>query len=226
MTLPSGAHRAAVPASWRRMALLPMLCLPLLLAACTGTLLPKPAAPPARFALDAGPAASTAAAPRPAALNAPSLTVEPPRAAPGYDSRRMLYQRRPQQLEAFAFNEWVEPPAQMLAPMLVLALQGSGAFGAVLQAPSAVTTGWRLETELVRLHQDFGQRPSQVRLSLRAVLLNNRTREAVAWREFHISVNATGEDPVAGAAAAQEAAMQLAAAVAAFCAEQPLPAAR
>jgi ABC-type uncharacterized transport system auxiliary subunit len=65
-----------------------------------------------------------------------------------------------------------------------------------------------------------------VQLSLRAVLLNNRTREALAWREFNISVNATGEDPVAGAAAAQEAAMQLAAAVAAFCAEQPLPAPR
>jgi cholesterol transport system auxiliary component len=228
MNLLSGAHRAAFPARPLRMALLTLLlCLPLLLMACAGTLLPKPAAPPARFALSAGPASATAATtPRPAAIGAPSLTVELPRAAPGYDSRRMLYQRRPQQLEAFAFNEWVEPPAQMLAPMLVRALQGSGAFGAVLQAPSAVTTGWRLETELVRLHQDFGQRPSQAQLSLRAVLLNNRTREALAWREFNISVNATGEDPVAGAAAAQEAAMQLAAAVAAFCAEQPLPAAR
>lgn len=230
MTLLSGAHSAAVPTRWLRMALLlSLLCLPLLLMACAGTLLPKPAAPPARFALDAGPASATATAattPRLAAIGAPSLTVELPRAAPGYDSRRMLYQRRPQQLEAFAFNEWVEPPAQMLAPMLVRALQGSGAFGAVMQSPSAVTTGWRLETELVRLHQDFGRRPSQVQLGLRAVLLNNRTREAVAWREFNISVNATSEDPVAGAAAAQEAAMQLAAAVAAFCAEQPLPAAR
>lgn len=228
MTIPSGAHSATVSTRRLRMALLmSLLCLPLLLMACAGTLLPKPAAPPARFALDAGPATSTVAATlRTPAASAPSLTVELPRAAPGYDSRRMLYQRRPQQLEAFAFNEWVEPPAQMLAPMLVRALQGSGAFGAVLQAPSAVTTGWRLETELVRLHQDFGQRPSQVQLGLRAVLLNNRTREALAWREFNISVNATGEDPVAGAAAAQEAAMQLAAAVAAFCAEQPLPAAR
>lgn len=227
MTLLSGAS-AAVPTRRLRMALLlPLMFLPLLLVACSGTLLPKPAAPPARFALDAGPATSTVAAtPRTPAAGVPSLTVELPRAAPGYDSRRMLYQRRPQQLEAFAFNEWVEPPAQMLAPMLVRALQGSGAFGAVLQAPSAGTTGWRLETELVRLHQDFGQRPSQVQLSLRAVLLNNRTREALAWREFNISVNATGEDPVAGAAAAQEAAMQLAAAVAAFCAEQPLPAPR
>lgn len=228
MTIPSGAHSATVSTRRLRMALLlSLLCLPLLLMACAGTLLPKPAAPPARFALDAGPATSTVAATlRTPAASAPSLTVELPRAAPGYDSRRMLYQRRPQQLEAFAFNEWVEPPAQMLAPMLVRALQGSGAFGAVLQAPSAVTTGWRLETELVRLHQDFGQRPSQVQLGLRAVLLNNRTREALAWREFNISVNATGEDPVAGAAAAQEAAMQMAAAVAAFCAEQPQPAAR
>jgi cholesterol transport system auxiliary component len=196
----------------------------LLLTACAGGLLPKVAAPPARFTLDAG--VASASAPRRAAPAAPSVTVETPRAAPGFDSRSMLYQRRPQQLEAFAFHQWVEPPARMLAPMLVRALQASGAFGAVLQAPSLATTGWRLETELIHLQQDFGQPPSQVRLGLRAVLLNNSNRQAVAWREFHVSVKASGEDPVAGAAAAQAAARQLVAEVAAFCAEQPLAAAQ
>lgn len=199
---------------WWLAALLPLL------AACAGTLLPKPAPAPARFTLDTGPAAPPTPGARVAPADAPTLTVDLPRAAPGYDSRRMVYQRRPQQMEAFAFHEWVEPPAQMLAPLLVRALQDQGGFRAVLRAPSAATGGWRLETELLRLHQDFSQRPSQVRLSVRAVLLNSATRQAVAWREFDVSVAASSDDPVAGAAAAQAAARQLASEVAAFSAER------
>lgn len=225
---PAHSAQPQVPsgrASGRVRRLLLTAVVPLLLTACAGTLLPKPTPPPARFTLDAG-----TAAPPPTAqvttTGAPALTVDLPRAAPGYDSRRMVYQRRPQQLEAFAFHEWVEPPAQMLAPLLVRALQDSGGFRAVLRAPSAAAGGWRLETELLRLHQDFSQRPSQVRLSVRAVLLNSSTRQAVAWREFDVSVAAASEDPVAGAAAAQVAAQQLLVEVATFCAEQVREAAR
>jgi cholesterol transport system auxiliary component len=219
MTHPHPTHHAAPPgrASGATRLLWLAAVLPLL-AACVGTLLPKPASTPARFTLDAGTVSPPASPARSA--DAPTLMVDLPRAAPGYDSRRMVYQRRPQQLQAFAFHEWVEPPAQMLTPLLVRALQESGGFRAVLRAPSAATGGLRLETELLRLHQDFSQRPSQVRLSVRAVLLNSATRQAVALREFDVSVAATGDDPVAGAAAAQAAARQLASEVAAFCAER------
>lgn len=221
MTHPHPTHHAAPPgrASGATRPLWLAAVLPLL-AACAGTLLPKPASLPARYTLDAGTVSPPAAPARSASADAPTLMVDLPRAAPGYDSRRMVYQRQPQQLEAFAFHEWVEPPAQMLTPLLVRALQESGSFRAVLRAPSAATGGWRLETELLRLHQDFSQRPSQLRLSVRAVLLNSATRQAVALREFDVSVAATGDDPVAGAAAAQAAARQLASEVAVFCAER------
>jgi cholesterol transport system auxiliary component len=108
----------------------------------------------------------------------------------------------------------------MLTPLLVHALQDNGSFSVVLHAPSAATSGWRLETELLRLHQDFSVRPSQVRLSLRAVLLDSSTRQAIAWREFDVSVPAASDDPVAGVAAAQAAAQRVVAAVSAFCADQ------
>lgn len=188
-----------------------------LLVACSGTLLPKPPPPPARFTLDS--AAPPAAAP-PAAASAPVLTVDVPRAAPGYDSRRMVYLRRPQELETFAFHEWVATPAQMLAPLLVRALQDGGVFRVVLASPSAGAGNRRLETELLRLHQDFTRRPSRVRLSLRAVLLDVTTQQPLAWHEFDAVVDAAGDDPVSGAVAAQAAARQVAAAVAAFCAGQ------
>lgn len=189
-----------------------------LLSGCAGGLLPAPAAPPAVFTLDDPRAPVTA--PRPSNGGAPVLLVLVPRPAAGYDGTPMLYLRAPQQLERFAFHAWVEPPAQMLAPLLVRALQDSGAFRAVLLAPSAAAGAWRLETELIRLHQDFGPRPSQVRLTLRAVLLDSASRDVVAWREFDQVVPAASDDPAGGVAAARQAARQLAAALAVFCAEQ------
>jgi cholesterol transport system auxiliary component len=166
--------------------------------------------------LDAGPAET----PREAAAGAPALVVAVPRAAPGYDSTRIVYVRHAQELETFAFHEWVDTPARMLAPLLVRALQGSGAFRAVLQAPSAASGALQLETEVIRLQQDFGTRPSHVRRTLRAVLLDSATRQVIAWREFDENVEAAGDDPVAGVVAAQQATRRALAALAAFCARQ------
>ncbi len=207
----------ARPAPRRRTAVLLLAGAASLLAGCSGTLLPKPQAPPARFTLDG---AAPAATPRRAAADAPALVVAVPRAAPGHDGRRMVYLRRPAELEAFAFHEWVDPPAQMLAPLIVRSLQDSGAFRAVLLAPSAASGALRLETELIRLQQDFGSQPSQVRLTLRAVLLDTATRQVIAWREFDESVAAATDDPAGGVAAAHQATQRVLTALASFCAAQ------
>lgn len=191
----------------------------LLLPACSGSLLPKPDPLPARFSLDRGSAAGPAHSVAPGAAD---LTVDLPRAAPGYDSTRMLYLRRPLELEAFAFHEWVAPPAQMLSPLLLRALQQGGSFRIVLAAAAAAPTRWRLQTELLRLHQEFTQRPSRVRLSVRVLLLDGITRQALAQREFDVVVAAARDDPVAGAVAAQAATQQWLEAVTAFCSEQIL----
>ena len=215
------AHGAAT-GPWRRHAFawLFTASLPLLIAGCSGTLLPQPRAVPAQFTLDsAGAPASTPA--RAAAATAPVIVVALPRATPGHDSSRMVYLRRPHELEAFAFHEWVDTPAQMLAPLIVRSLQDSGAFRVVLMAPSAASGALRLETEIIRLQQDFGNRPSHVRLTVRAVLLDTTTRQAIAWREFDEIEPASGDDPVAGVAAAHRATRRMLAALAAFCADQP-----
>jgi cholesterol transport system auxiliary component len=206
----------------RRIVASSLLALALALSACSGTLLPRPPAPPARFTLDGPRNAPLPATNRAAGTATPSLAIAValPRAASGYDSRHMLYQRRPLELEAFAFHEWVETPAQMLAPLLVRALQDSGAFRVVLLAPSTALAGWRLESELIRLHQDFSTRPSQLRLGLRAVLVDVVSRQVIAWREFELGVAAAGDDPVAGVQAAHQATLQLMQAVADFCTEQ------
>jgi cholesterol transport system auxiliary component len=186
------------------------------LAACGTSLLPAPAPSPARHLLGAETqAAAGNAAPPP---GAPSLVVELPRAAPGHEGVAMLYQRRPHQLEAFAFHVWADAPAHLLSPLLVGALQRSGAFVTVAGAPTAGAGTLRLQTDNVRLWQDFGSTPSRARLSLRALLIDSASRRVLAVRDFDSSVAAGSDDPVAGVAAANAAAVLLMSDVAAFCA--------
>lgn len=193
-----------------------LLMAPALLAACGASLLPKPAAAPVRYTLDDG----LATPPAVSSSGGPVLLLAALRAQPGFDSPRMVYQRQAQVLESFALSEWVDAPAQMLAPLLLRALQGSGAFAAVVQAPSAARAGWQLEVELVRLQQDFTQAPSRTRLTLRAVLVDGPTRNVIAAREFDVSAASSSEDAAGGAAAAREATAQAVAALARFCAAQ------
>jgi cholesterol transport system auxiliary component len=190
-----------------------------LLAGCA-PLLPKPLQAPAQFALDdATPAVMPAKAP---AANAPTLLVAAPRSAAGFDTRNIVYLRQAHEIEAFAYSQWVDAPAQMLAPLIVKAIERTGAFSAVLRAPAAAAAELRLDTELIRLQQEFTVRPSRVRLTLRAALVDTASRRVVAWREFDASVESASEDPYGGVLAANEAARQVLAELAAFCASQAL----
>jgi cholesterol transport system auxiliary component len=192
-----------------------------LLGGCASSILPGPVAPPALFTL-AG-ASEPSFAPAPAAATAPTLIINVPRAAPGFDTSQIVYVRRPSEIEFFAHNQWVDTPANMLAPMMVRAIERSGAFHAVLSAPTSATGQLRLESELVRLQQDFSTTPSHVRLTLRAALVDAATRKVIASREFDVRVDAPGDDPYGGVMAGQRAASQVLAGLAAFCAEGAAP---
>jgi len=156
--------------------------------------------PPSLFALQAE--LDSAAAPKSATL---TLAVSPTRAAPGYDSPRMIYVRKAYELESFAKNQWVDTPARMLAPLLVRALAGSGRFRAVVQSPSPVAADLRLDTEIVRLQQEFTARPSRVHLTLRAQLIDVQAGRVLASREWDILEDAASEDPYGGVVAANRA---------------------
>ncbi len=194
-----------------------LMASPMLLGGCAGSLLPKPSRSPTSFTLDDGSSAATAVS---TADGAPVLLVDMPRAAPGFDSKRMIYTRRPQELEAYAFSEWVETPARLLAPMLVRSLQSGGAFGAVMLAPSAALGTLRLESELIRLQQDFNVYPSIVRLTVRATLLDASTRAVIASREFDEREASLSEDASGGAAAGQRAIQRLLTEFSAFFSQQ------
>lgn len=157
----------------------------------------------------------------PAALSptAPTLIVNPPHAASGITSQRIIYVREPHKLEYFAQSEWVDPPARMLAPLIVAAIEKSEVFRAVVEAPSAAAGDLRLDTEIIRLQHDFQTRPSHVRFTLRAYLVEDKTRRVLGWREFDATVSAASDNPYGGVIAANLAVQAVLADLAAFCAQ-------
>lgn len=212
----------ALVATLRRLAI---VALTTALGGCGASLLPKPAEPPALYTLsDAAPVTTAAAqpaaaaAPR-AAVSKPTLLVNPPRAAAGFDTRHIVFLREPHRIEYFAFSQWVDTPAQMLAPLIARAIERSGAFDAVLQAPTAAAGQLRLDTEVIRLQQDFETTPSEVRFTLRAVLLDSRTRRVVAVHEFDARVPAPSDDAAGGVAAANLAVQRVLSELSAFAAK-------
>lgn len=142
---------------------------------------------------------------RAAASGAPVLLVTRPRAHPGFQGARMAYVRKPHELEYFSRNQWVDSPEKMLAPLLVRAFEASGAFGAVSQAAGTVAAQLRLDSEIVRLQQEFTSVPSRVRFTLRAQLIDVAGRRILATREFDVSENAASDDPYGGVVAANQA---------------------
>jgi cholesterol transport system auxiliary component len=188
-----------------------------LLAACTA-LQPPQADDVSTYVLEAKPAAGT---PRP--KRDLVLEVSAPRARPGFDTPQMAYTRRANALEYFAKSRWADTPARMLAPLLVQALEQSGGFRAVVQAPSLAAADLRLDSELVRLQQDFGAKPSRVRITVRAQLIDVNTRRVLATAQFDETEAAPSDDPYGGVLAANRALGRVLERLATFCAETPAP---
>ena len=185
------------------------------------SLLPAPVAAPTLYTLEATPVPAT---PLSNAATAPSsaaatLVVNTPRADAGFDSQHIVYVREPYKLEYFAHSEWVDTPARMLTPLIVSSVGKGGAFKAVIPASIAAAGELTLDTEIVRLQQDFSAKPSRVLFTLRVYVLDTQTRKTIASRELETIVTATSDDPVGGVVAANRAVQTALQHVADFCAE-------
>ena len=136
------------------------------------------------------------------------LLVSTPTAAPGFDTPALIYTRGGHEISHYRNSRWVDTPARMLLPLLVLHLEATSQFKAVLSAStSPIACDLRLDTEIVRLQQEFMTEPSQVRLVLRGQLLNMAARKVavVATKVFEIETDAPQEDAKGGVLATNEA---------------------
>lgn len=187
------------------------------LSAC-GALRPTPTQAPALYLLTGLPGPVATPAPGAVKPPLPTLLVTPTRAVSGFDSQHIIYVRDDQALAFFAHSEWVDPPARMLGPLLVAVLDHTGAFGPVVLAPAGVLGDLRLDTQIIRLQQNFQHTPSRVQFSLRAYLSDEKTRRVLAWREFSAEADASSDNAQAGVTAANQVVQEVLAQLAPFIA--------
>ncbi len=138
-------------------------------------------------------------------LNGPVLLVSQPQAEPGFETQRMVYIKRPYELEYYAVNQWADTPVRMFAPLLVQALNQNDAWGAVIPLPSSIRGDYRLDTHGFLLQQEFLQQPSRVRGMVRMQLIDLKESTILSTRAFEVVENATSENPYGGVQAANRA---------------------
>jgi cholesterol transport system auxiliary component len=146
-----------------------------------------------------------------------AIEVAAPRAWPGFDTPQMAYVRQPYAIDYFAANRWADTPSRMLGPLVVRALEQTGSFRAVVQAPGAAPADFRLDTEIVRLQQSFATKPSRAEITLRVQLTDLRARRVVATRTLDDAAEAKSDDAAGGVAAANAALQRILEQVADFC---------
>ena len=183
----------------------------LALAGCT--LFPPPGAPPpSLFVL----APQGEGAP-PLDAAAPRIEIAPPVGRPGFDGPRMAYVTRPYEVQFFARHQWLDAPARMLAPLLAEALERGGRFHA-MQGGESAAPALRLETEIVVLQQEFTARPSRVRFTLRARLLDVLGRRVLGSSVLEAVEPSSSEDPYGCVVAANRAVARVLEELATWCA--------
>jgi cholesterol transport system auxiliary component len=134
-----------------------------------------------------------------------SILVTMPDAVAGYQTEEMLYIKKPFELSSFANNAWVDPPADMLFPLILQSLQHSGYFYAIVSTPHGEQTDYRLDTQLIALQQNFLKKPSVVDLVVKVVLTQVNDNRVVASKLISQHTCSPAESPYGGVIAANRA---------------------
>ncbi|MFO0700813.1 MAG: ABC-type transport auxiliary lipoprotein family protein [Nitrospira sp.] len=137
--------------------------------------------------------------------NHPVIQLSPPQAEPGFETPRMVYVKRPYELEYFATNQWADTPANMFSPLLAKSLNQSGIWRDVVLLPSLVPGDYRLDVYGFALQQEFLQQPSRVRVTALAQLVDLKQSTIMGMQRFEIIESAPGENAYGGVVAANKA---------------------
>ncbi len=137
--------------------------------------------------------------------NSPVVQLSPPQAEPGFETPRMVYLKRPYELEYFAANQWADTPAQMVTPLLVQRLRQSGTWRDVVLLPSLVPGDYRLDVYGFALQQEFLEQPSRVRVTGLVQLVDLKQSTIVGVQRFETMEPAQSENAYGGVIAANRA---------------------
>ena len=134
-----------------------------------------------------------------------ALLISKPDAMAGYRTEQMLYVKKPFALEPFAKNTWSNPPADMLYPLLVQRFQDSHAFRAITSSPYADKADYRLDTQLIQLHQNFLSKQSTLQLTAKVTLTRVSDNRVLASRLITENMPCKTNTPYGGVIAANQA---------------------
>ncbi len=137
-----------------------------------------------------------------------TLLVTTPEAVAAFQTEQMLYMKKPYQLEPFAKNAWISPPADMLYPLITQSLQATGYFHTVVSSPYNQGADYRLDTQLLNLKQNFMKRPSVLEFSVKVVLTRVSDNQALGSQIFIFNIPCSQETPYGGVIAANAATYQ------------------
>jgi cholesterol transport system auxiliary component len=149
-------------------------------------------------------------------LTRQSILITQPEAMAGYQTNEMMYVNKLFELNSFTHSAWVSPPADMIYPLIVQSVQRSGYFYAVASSPNTEETDYRLDTQLIKLQQNFLTKPSTVDFVVKAVLSNSKDNRVVASRIINQHIRCPLENPYGGVLAANIATRQFTAELSSF----------
>ena len=144
--------------------------------------------------------AEPAAAPTPAPADAPTLRVLDTTTGGFYDSDQLVFSRTAGTRGQYQFARWTERPGRRFAELLRTRLDRLGRYR-VAPAGGVVRGDLMLDTRLVEFYHDATSEPGQVRLELRAELVDLKQRRLLGRHTFEQKVPLTTYN-AAGAAQA------------------------
>lgn len=147
----------------------------------------------------------------------PVILVAPVKVSTVLASQRMMYRRTPHEVAYYTRSQWAAPPAGMLEPLIIDALEATGRFRAVVPQSLTVAADLRLELALMELHQDVASDPGSVHLGLRAQLLRLAPPRVLSTRQFDYTATVQANNAASGADAMNSLLDTLLRDVAKFC---------
>ena len=151
------------------------------------------------------PAAAASSVPERAAAALPTLLVLDTTAGSFYDTEQLVFSRSAGTRGQYQFARWTERPGKRFADLMRARLDRQGAWH-VSDAGGYVRGDLLLDTELAEFYHDASSNPGQVRLVLRAELVDLKQRKPLGRRVFEQQVPVQRYD-AGGAAAASNVAV-------------------
>ena len=144
------------------------------------------------------------APPTPTPADAPTLLVLDTTTGGFYDTDQLVFSRSAGTRGQYQFARWTERPGRRFADLLRARLDHLGRYH-VATSGAYVRGDLMLDTRLIEFYHDATREPGQVRLELRAEVVDLKQRTLLGRRTFEQQVPVTSYDAAGAAQASSQA---------------------